>query len=163
MTKYIFGYGSLINIKYIRQLVNKSRKFYPVQLANHLRHWIYAPDKRIYLGLYRQDKKLTNGVLIEVDDNEIMLLDKREGYYFREQINRNDIVQKYTSFNLGEDDIIYTYYADPKKTIKWTFDFDCEISKSYLFKCLGGCIKISSMFFEDFLLTTKGWGNLETL
>ena len=160
MTIYIFGYGSIINLKYIRQIdIKKKRNIFPIMLDNHLRHWIYTSSKNIYVGLYKSESKKTNGILVEVDDLELSLLDKRERYYIRKEINKNDIIKSYESFNLNQDDIIYAYYSDPSKSIKWVFDFESEQMKNYLFNILSGCIKINRKFFEDFLFTTKGWKN----
>lgn len=160
MTIYVFGYGSIINLKYVSQLdKNKKRNIFPIKLNNHLRHWIYTSSKNIYLGLYYDSSYKTNGILTEVDPNELNLLDKREKYYIRKEIDKNDIIQSYGNIQLNENDIIYAYYSNPSKSIKWVFDFNSPTEKTYLYKVLSGCIKINSKFFEDFLFTTKGWMN----
>jgi hypothetical protein len=160
MTIYIYGYGSLINTKYIKEIdIKRKRNIFPIQLNNHYRHWIYTPSKKIYVGLYKFFNKKTNGILIEVNQSELELLDKREKYYIRKEINKNDIIQKYQSININSFDIIYTYYTDESKCVKWIFDFESLQCKNYLYNILGGCIKISRQFFEDFLFTTKGWKN----
>jgi len=160
MTIYIFGYGSIINLKYVTQIdIKRKRNVFPVMLDNHLRHWIYTQSKKIYVGLYKEISKKVNGILVEVDEVELDLLDKREKYYIRKEINKNDIIEKYDKVHINSSDIVYTYYSDPSKSIKWVFDFKSEQMKTYLFNILSGCVKISPKFFEDFLFTTKGWIN----
>ena len=160
MTIYIFGYGSIINLKYIRQIdIKKKRNIFPIMLDNHLRHWIYTTSKNIYLGLYKQQSMNVNGILVEVDELELKLLDKRERYYIRKEINKNDIIKSYGPIKINSDDVIYAYYSDPSKSEKWIFDFKSEQMKDYLYNVLSGCIKINRKFFEDFLFTTKGWYN----
>lgn len=160
MTIYIFGYGSIINLKYIKQIdIKKKRNIYPVMLRNHLRHWIYTSSKNIYLGLYNQKSKNVNGILVEVTETELDLLDQREKYYIRKEIDKDDIDESYQSVLIESDDIIYAYYSDPSKTVKWVFDFESKQMKDYLYNVLSGCIKINRKFFEDFLLSTKGWKN----
>lgn len=159
MTIYIFGYGSIINLKYVKQIdIKRKRNIFPIMLRNHLRHWMYTPSKKTYLGLYMGQSKV-NGILVEVTESELHLLDQREKYYIRKEINKNDIIEKYGSVEINPSDIIYTYYSDPSKSIKSVFDFKSEQMKTYLFNVLSGCVKISPKFFEDFLFTTKGWIN----
>jgi hypothetical protein len=160
MTIYIFGYGSIINLKYVKQIDKKiKRNVLPIMLRNHLRHWMYTPSGKTYVGLYKAELTKVNGILVEVTETELELLDRREKYYIRKEINKNDIIDKYGSVQINPSDIIYTYYSDPSKSIKSVFDFKSEQMKTYLFNILSGCIKISPKFFEDFLFTTKGWIN----
>ena len=160
MTIYIFGYGSIINLKYIRQIdIKRKRNVFPIMLVNHLRHWIYTSSKNIYLGLYESPSTKVNGILVEVDEVELNLLDRRERYYIRKEINKDDIIQSYDPIKINSSDIIYAYYSDPSKSIKWVFDFESVQMKNYLYNVLSGCIKINRKFFEDFLFTTKGWIN----
>lgn len=163
MTIYIFGYGSIINFKYVSQLKNKKRNNFPIKLNNHIRHWIYTSSEKVYLGLYYNSSDnsahKTNGILIEVDSDELNLLDKREKYYIRKEINKNDIIQSYENVHLNQNDKIYAYYSDPLKSVKYIFDFNSVQQKKYLYNVLSGCIKISSKFFADFLFSTTGWMN----
>lgn len=160
MAIYIFGYGSIINLKYVKQIDQKiKRNVFPILLNNHLRHWMYTSSKKTYVGLYKELNKKTNGILVEVTEKELHLLDKREKYYIRKEINKDDIIKKYGSVELNQYDIIYTYYSDPSKSIKSIFDFNSIQMKDYLFNILSGCIKINTTFFEDFLFNTKGWIN----
>jgi len=162
MTIYIFGYGSIINFKYVSQLKkNKKRNIFPIKLNNHLRQWIYTSSKKVYLGLYYEPSSKTNGVLTEVDLDELNLLDKRERYYIRKEIDKNDIIQSYENIQLNQNDQIYAYYSDPSKSIKWVFNFNLPQQKKYLYNVLSGCVKISRKFFKDFLFSTTGWINNE--
>ncbi len=147
--KYILAYGSLINVNKIKELnKNKLRKTYSILLKNHIRHWIHAKNNKKYLGIYKKNNNKLNGVLIEVDEEEINKLDKRESYYKRKIINKNDI-----NIKLNEDDIVYAYYPNSLYTKKCIFDYHKKNMK-YLYKCIDGINNLS--FLNMFLLTTFG-------
>jgi len=171
MTIYIFGYGSLINrnIKFNKQFDIYPRKIIPVIINNLQRHWIKPiksePDLELdldfaVLGVYdvisssisNNNLYKTNGLLIEVNHNELTKLDLRERFYIRKEINKNRI-----NINLNPEDIIYTYYSDETKVEKTYFNQYSEQNLDYLFICLDGCIKISKKFLLTFLMTTSGF------
>lgn len=84
MKKYVFGYGSLINMKYSKQLNKKNNRIIiPVVITNLQRHLILCNNKNQYFGVYDNPNYNTNGILIEVDDDELIKLDNRETYYNR--------------------------------------------------------------------------------
>lgn len=156
MTKYIFAYGSLMNMKYNKELnKNKERKKIPIIIQNLQRHWILCNNNKIYLGIYDKVNFITNGLLIEVTDDEIERLDKRERFYNRKEINK-DRINFYYDDILNIDDIIYGYYPN-NKTTKTIYDKKNPQCLNYLYICLSGCLKINRKFFIDFLENTKGW------
>ena len=161
MTKYIFAYGSLINMKYSTQLdMYESKTVIPVSINNLQRHWIYCKNKKIYLGIRDMNNTITNGILFNVSDDEIKRLDLRETYYNRKELNKDSIIYNYgVNFDFKPDDIIYTYYPNLNVSIFWVFDKHNDHCNKYLTKCLSGCLKISYKFFVDFLLGTRGWKN----
>jgi gamma-glutamylcyclotransferase (GGCT)/AIG2-like uncharacterized protein YtfP len=174
MVNYIFTYGSLINIKYSKELdKNDNRIIIPVSINKIQRHWIYCKNSKTYLGIKHDDKSKTNGLIIEVSDNELKRLDQREKYYNRINLNWNQIEYKYdldmkdltaklnpkniTYNKLTELDNLFTYYPDPLQSMYYIFNKSSEQCQNYLIICLSGCLKVSHKFFIDFLLTTRGW------
>jgi hypothetical protein len=175
MVNYIFAYGSLINMKYSKELdKNDNRIIIPVTINKIQRHWIYCKNKKIYLGIKHDDKSNTNGLIIEVSNTELSRIDIRERYYNRIKLNLNQIEYIYqlntrnltTNLNpanltytkLTEMDNLFTYYPDPLKSMYYVFNKSSEQCQQYLTICLSGCLKVSHKFFIDFLLTTRGWG-----
>ena len=174
MVNYIFAYGSLINMKYRKELKkNDNRIIIPVTINKIKRHWIYCKNGRTYLGIKHDNSSKTNGLIIEVSDAELRDLDKREKYYNRIKINLNEIKYNYdlesrnltTNLNptkltynkLVEGDNLFTYYPDPLQSMYSIYNKSNKQAENYLIVCLSGCLKVSYNFFIDFLLTTKGW------
>jgi len=167
MVNYIFGYGSLINMKYSKELnKNDNRIIIPVTINKLQRHWIYCKNDKIYLGIKHNDNSKTNGLIIEVSDDELKHFDKRERYYNRIKLNINQIEYNYPLNNLSnslldgkltESDNVFTYYPDKLKCMYYIFNKSNKQANNYLIICLSGCLKVSHKFFIDFLLTTKGW------
>jgi len=159
MKKYVFGYGSLINLKYSKELNKKNNRIIiPVIIKNLERHLILCNSKNQYFGVYDNNNYNTNGILIEVDDDELIKLDKRETYYKRYKINNDRAIYKYIDYNLNDDDIIYVYYPTSHNTVKTIYNKSEQI-KNYMIICLSGCIKINRNFLIDFLFTTYGIKN----
>ncbi len=174
MVNYIFAYGSLINMKYRQELDNKdNRIIIPVTINKIQRHWIYCKNDKIYAGIKHDEKSRTNGLLIEVSDEELIKLDKRERYYNRIKLDLNQIDYNYdlesrnlttkltptnlTYIKLSENDNLFTYYPDPLKSYYSLYNKSNKQAENYLIICLSGCLKVSHIFFVDFLLTTRGW------
>jgi gamma-glutamylcyclotransferase (GGCT)/AIG2-like uncharacterized protein YtfP len=174
MVNYIFAYGSLINMKYRQELDKKDdRIIIPVYINKIQRHWIYCKNSKTYLGIKHDDKSKTNGLIIEVSDDELNRLDTRERYYNRIKLNPNDIDYNYdlstrdlttklnptnlTYTTLTENDNLFTYYPDPLKSMYYIYNKSNKETENYLIICLSGCLKVSHKFFVDFLLTTRGW------
>ena len=128
MVNYIFAYGSLINMKYRKELDKKeNRIIIPVTINKIQRHWIYCKNSKIYLGIKHDNKSKTNGLIIEVSDDELNRLDTRERYYNRIKLNPNDIDYNYdlstrdlttklnptnlTYTTLTENDNLFTFYS----------------------------------------------------
>jgi len=155
MTIYIFGYGSLINTKYVKELKNISRNRIPVYINNLLRHWILCSNNGQYFGVYDKNNYKTNGILLEVDQEELIKLDKREKYYTRHILNHDRIIYYNDDNIIDVNDIVYIYYPHKTRAIKTMYKKNKQ-SENYLIKCLSGCLKINQKFFIDFLKTTYG-------
>ena len=55
MVNYIFAYGSLINMKYSKELnKNDNRIIIPVNIDKIQRHWIYCKNGKTYLSHYEK-------------------------------------------------------------------------------------------------------------
>jgi len=154
MTIYVFGYGSLINrnIKLNKEFDIYTRKIIPVIINNLQRHWIKAINNKTYLGIYNLSNYKTNGLLIEVNESELVRLDVREKFYIRKQIDNNKI-----NIKLNPNDIVYSYYSDKTKVQKTYFNKYSHQNLKYLSICLIGCIQISKDFLINFLSTTHGF------
>jgi hypothetical protein len=157
MTIYLFAYGSLINTKYNKQINNNFfKKYIPVNVYNIKRYWIKSiSTNNIYLDIKNDTNSITNGILIEVDNDDLERLDIREKYYTRKIIDKKLISFDY-NINLvfNNDDIIYSYFSDGNKIIPYNFDRYNIQCKTYLLECLEGCIYFGTEFFNNFIYTT---------
>ena len=121
--KYVFGYGSLVNVDDVYRTLGRRVEFiYPVELSGWIRDWsvvIDATASHRSRGLARDSKapghivvlnvrqpgvdELStnpNGVLFEVDDIDLQKIDCRETHY-----RRHDV----TSDIADAPGIVYTY------------------------------------------------------
>lgn len=117
LKKYIFGYGSLISKKSIVHTIKKDPGIlYPVVLKGWIRDWSIVLDNSTTIRRFellpdhtippcvaalniRRPKKgevatNPNGVLFEVNDEDIKRMDEREEHYIREDVTQ-DIVGLY--------------------------------------------------------------------
>jgi hypothetical protein len=62
MTIYLFGYGSIINIKNIKE-INRKIEYYPVTINNMMRGLITCGNNNLYLGAIDYFMKECNGII----------------------------------------------------------------------------------------------------
>ena len=164
MKKYIFGYGSLVNNE--SRFLTIKRYTEPIKVVidssfGYVRKWnYYNKDKNIIaLGLEKQNNgDYVNGILFDVYDDEISLLDKREIGYKKITIQPNfiNILSKDKLQNM-DNSIVYTYIPttnfiiDPNNIIK------NKLNKVYLNKCSKGFLNHDYAFYESFIDTTYNW------
>ena len=165
MKKYIFGYGSLVNNE-SRYLTIK-RYTEPIKVIinssfGYVRKWnYYNEDKNIIaLGLEKENVgNNINGILFDINDNEIALLDKREIGYEKIIIQPNFINILSKEKLLNTDSIIYTYV--PKKDYILVNNIDNvspnKLNQLYLNKCCNGFLSYNYDFYESFVNTTYDW------
>jgi hypothetical protein len=165
MKKYIFGYGSLVNNE--SRFITIKRHTNPIKAIidnsfGYVRKWNYYNKEKniIALGL---EKNIfgsnINGVLFDVYDNEIVLLDKREIGYEKITIPLNYINILSKKKLLDTDSIIYTYI--PKKDYRLYNNIDYispnKLNQTYLNKCCIGFLQYDYSFYESFVDNTYDW------
>lgn len=102
---FIFGYGSLINETSRHRSSPSAFEAIPVKIKNYTRGWFARTGIKglstTFLGCLRNDSEIlladeklpfVNGVIYEVDKNELPILDKREKRYSRTKVERSDII-----------------------------------------------------------------------
>jgi hypothetical protein len=175
---FVFGYGSLICEK-SRSVTNPTladKEALPVVIQDVERVWS-ARTKTGYTAMgvrFSKDTECT-GVLIEVTEEELADLDKREANYDRRPIHLDNIEQ--VPF-LEEED----FYEDdhpvfeakegidePHNVRVWIYiqrdpipaDPSHPIPQSYVDIIIRGCLTISKEFTRSVIDTTAGWTNEE--
>ncbi len=163
MNKYMFGYGSLINMDENFELIGHStRQVHPVKIKKLSREWnIHGllPSGQTFLGVNYDEKSWCNGILFCVSDEEIKTLDSREKYYTKKDIEKSNIIfydDKQSSILDKIDKIIY-YHTDPIYEGRPCIMY--PVSMEYIKICIDGCKKISDEYKKDFIMTTKGWND----
>ena len=168
MKKYIFGYGSLVNNE--SRFITLKRHTESIKAIidssfGYVRKWnYYNQDKNIIaLGLEKHIfGSNINGILFDVYDNEIDLLDKREIGYEKITIPPNYINVLAKDKLLDIDSIIYTYI--PKKDYILSNNIDYmspnKLNQLYLNKCCTGFLSYNYNFYELFVNNTHDWNIL---
>lgn len=155
MNHYLFGYGSLIS-KQSRLATGKTGIAIPVTIQGFQRAWnMISPEMKISgVGVVPQIDSICNGVLVEIDENEIPLFDKRElegsNYnYERLAIPHNQLVHG----EIPSSSSMWIYVV--KKPRIPTLEF--PIAQSYLDVILTGCFDYGKLFASEFIQFTSGW------
>jgi cation transport regulator ChaC len=83
MPTYVFGYGSLINMKTNKELALQNKKIWPVMVSGLKRMLnVSGPlSKHLVFDVKNAKKHSCNGVLFEVSEQELASLVKREKLY----------------------------------------------------------------------------------
>jgi len=155
MNHYLFGYGSLIS-RQSRLATGNTGVAIPVTISGFQRAWnIISPEMKISgVGVVPKKDSICNGVLVEIDETEIPLFDKREmegtNYnYERLEIYRNQLVQG----QVPSESKIWIYVV--KKPLIPTLEY--PIAQSYLDVILTGCLDFGDIFASQFIQLTFGW------
>lgn len=155
MKNYLFGYGSLIS-KQSRLATGKTGVAIPVTIQGFQRAWnIISPEMKISgVGVVPQTDSICNGILVEIDENEIPLFDKRElegsNYnYERLAISHNQLIHG----EIPSSSNVWIYVV--KKPLVPTLEF--PIAQSYLDVILTGCFEYGEIFASEFIRFTSGW------
>lgn len=147
---YIFGYGSLINSE-SRKLTGQTGDAYPAIVCGFNRHWSKVDGSyQISPLVVTSGKGSVNGVLIEIDDQELLEFDKREAGYHRIKVAVSQI----------ESDTVIDTSAEVWMYVKDEVAPPCTnapIMQSYVDTVLAGCLSISTQFAEHFMQSTLGW------
>ncbi len=143
--KYIFGYGSLIQIESRTRTVPRAFAASPAIVKGISRGWYYqaySPSwNPTYLGAVVDENASTNGVVYPVSDDELIATDARESDYRRTPFPRSaiTILDGSPAPPPGE----YFFYASKSKK---TANAEHPIVQSYVDICMDGCLEIEAMY-----------------
>ncbi|OLQ89423.1 hypothetical protein BIY21_15245 [Vibrio ponticus] len=150
MMQYIFGYGSLMNSA-SRQLTGQTSEAIPAVAHGLCRYWGKVDDSYILAPLVvTRGDGLVNGVLLQVDDKQLVEFDRRERGYQRIKIEHDKLDSQ---LSLANGDSVWIYVTDQAMP-------PCErspIVQTYVDTVLAGCLEISEQFAEQFVAHTIGW------
>jgi hypothetical protein len=175
---FVFGYGSLICEK-SRSITNPTladKEALPVVIQDVERVWS-ARTKTGYTAMGVRFSKNTEctGVLIEVTEEELADLDKREANYDRRPIHLENIDQvpflEEEDFYEDDHPVFEAKEGDDKhhNVRVWIYiqrdpipaDPSHPIPQSYVDIIIRGCLTISEEFARSVIDTTAGWTNKE--
>lgn len=153
---YIFGYGSLVNIKSAQKSFKRELKhedFIPVVLNGYKKAWnsieyiVFENETEVSNGIFlnlEEDKEAsTNGVLLQITDEEFEFLKLREKNY--SCIELKDI----SGFETKEK--IYTFKTTNKEKIAHDDCSSCFIPKKYIGLLEDGIEPYSKEFQDEFV------------
>lgn len=165
MKKYIFGYGSLINLLSLSRTIKRevqSNEIVPVKLLGYKRIWnlkeiIYSNKLNkningIFLNIEESENEWINGIIFEVSELEFLALSQRERNYSCVEISKkiktyNDLVfETFSIFVFIADDAIYLQ----NKVVENTF-----VMSNYIEIVESGCLAIGKYFLDDYHKTTQ--------
>lgn len=166
MSIYVFGYGSLINMRENKELsVKNKRKICPVMVSGLKRSFNVITSsntsaKYKVLGVKESTdkKKQCNGILIEITESEeLVKLIKREKNYTPRQLSPERLSFPYKKhLSLNKADQIICFYPQSKYTLKKKEASELKIRPKYLQICLAGARDFGEDFLKDFMETTDG-------
>ncbi len=149
---YIFGYGSLISAD-SRDRTAPSAEWLAVTVKGFQRSWADLGghcQKMCSVAVMESKQDTTNGVIFEIDQEDLSAFDEREKGYHRVPIDPANIkvidgkLKDYTVWVYTVDSMILPHQNAP-------------IAQSYLDVILDGAIRISVDFAQSFIDTTTGW------
>ena len=162
--KYIFGYGSLIQIESRTRTVPKAFAAWPVIVKGITRGWYYQADDAslnpTYLGAENEEGATTNGVIYPVTDSEFEATKLREADYRPTLIKTSAIT--WLDGRKDPPDGEFWYFAS-KSRKRATAEH--PIVQSYVDICVDGCLQLEEMyplakdatFAEEFIRTCTDW------
>ena len=154
MSKYVFGYGSLINMNENSELENNMhREINPVKVMGLQRKWNIHGDDQTFLGIIENEESWCNGILFRVSDQDLKYLDLREKYYEKRNITKEQITFYDKSIKFDQNDKIIYYHTNPIYSGSPSEAF--PIKNEYKTICLTGCQNISHLFMSDFIISTS--------
>lgn len=147
---FIFGYGSLINAA-SRELTGQTGRAFPAIAHGFKRSWGKIDGSYILSPLVvSQGAGSTNGVLIEIAEQELSEFDRREAGYYRVEIP-GDCLELIEETKINQP--VWIYVKDDACT-------PCPeqpIVQTYVDTVLAGCLTVSGEFTRHFIDNTEGW------
>ena len=143
--KYIFGYGSLIQIESRTRTVPKAFAAWPVIVKGITRGWYYQADvaslNPTYLGAENEESATTNGVIYPVTDSEFEATKIRESDYLPTRIEPSAIT--WLDGRKRHPDGEFWYFASKSRK---PANAEHPIVQSYVDICVDGCLQIEEMY-----------------
>lgn len=159
---YIFGYGSLVNIKSAQKSfkrILKPEDFITVKLNGYQKVWnsiesiIFENEsvvsKGIFLNLEENESACTPGVLVKITTEEFEFLKLREKNYSCIEIDNHQIQ------GLKTDEPIITFKTSKEDKIAQNNDLGCYIPQGYINLLLDELYIYDKAFQEEFLDSIK--------
>lgn len=155
MSIYVFGYGSLINVKTCKELYQiKNRIICPVTVSGMKRSFCVSSNGGKYkvLGVRESKKNDCNGLLIKMNSaEELANLFKREKNYIAKPLDQVRILFNYKKqLTLTAADQIICFYPLKKYLLTKKNAETIKIKPNYLNTCLEGASEQGEDFLQDF-------------
>lgn len=139
---YIFGYGSLMNSE-SRNITVGRKDAISATIQGFQRGWNGRQTKITSLGAYEKKDAQINGVIFEVNEPELDMLDKRETGYYRKIIDNQDLIEGNLWIYLIEEPL--------------DANMDFPIILSYSDCVISGAFEFGDEFAIDYMEMTEGW------
>ena len=163
MKHFIVGYGSLINLRSLQRTLPQVQYSLPVRVHGFQRKWNAREDVTVsfsttYLGINTDDESSFNGVLFEVEESELEIIDAREFLYERIEVKKDSVEILGGDFHEDKAQKVWIYLTKkPKEVIK-----EFPLIQSYIDVCVSGCLEIEEKFSlqgfaKEFLKSTYSW------
>jgi hypothetical protein len=151
MKHLIFGYGSLINTESRVRTANTG-KVVVVRIQGFQRAWNFYNSKknRTALGVVSNINAKCNGVIVEVETDNLAAFDAREKGYDRVEVNPKNVEVLKGELPPGK---VWIYM--PQKPLLPTKN--SPIEQSYVDVVLAGCLEFSSEFAKELIISTVYW------
>jgi len=163
-TRWLFGYGSLIERQSRGRTVPEGAPIEPVRVRGFRREWntrsAGAGLKCTFLGVRPDPAGVVNGLLIGVGDDDWRALDRREKDYCRADVPMTSVEW----LRPGADRENPVGQATLYQTVEPAApDATAPLIQSYVDICLLGCLQVGERlgtgdaFAREFVATTDGW------
>ena len=172
---YVFGYLSLINSDSVLFSTQDDlgTSVIPARLTGYHRVWtgyrrpdLHSPKHYVHPDTLNNvscfswatlvpGPGFVNGVCFEIDGNDLVNIDNREGGYRRTDVT--DRIAPYTNFRLKANEAIYTYISDTASLDSFYPPVIPYISADYVNMGFFGALAVNKFadgFYKDFVATT---------
>lgn len=166
---FLIGYGSLMSEQSLNASIQDHGAFEPVEVKGFKRSFDFVYNlygmKSAMLAVYEDESSSMSAVIIELDEKDIAVLDKRESGYCRKQVAPNAVKLYSDAITLQPDASIWVYVA--KETAIDDSD-SYFIPQSYIDLFLGGCLALEEKFSvpnfaQSCVLTTHHWDQRQVI
>jgi hypothetical protein len=153
MSIYVFGYGSLINKNELIKEFSKKKKVIPAIVSGLKRAFNVSSKGGAYKVLGVKDSKQAwcNGVLIKVNEAELLALIKRESHYVAKIIKKDRFSFPYgKKIEWKREDRIVCFYPEPLFKLNKMQSKRIPVRPNYLNICLEGAAELGEDFLQGF-------------